>query len=48
MEVSMPRAAGDRYVCEQCGAVLVYEKGCPCPLEMPHSEICCGEQMKKK
>jgi len=48
MEVSMPRAAGDRYVCEKCGAVLVYETGCPCPPGMPHSEICCGEQMKKK
>ena len=29
-----------------CGAVLVYEKPCPCPESMPHSEICCGEQMK--
>jgi hypothetical protein len=48
MEVSMPRAVGDRYVCEKCGAVLVYEKGCPCPPDVPHSEICCGEQMKKK
>jgi hypothetical protein len=48
MEVDMPRAAGDRYVCEKCGAELVYEKGCPCPAGMPHSEICCGEQMKKK
>jgi hypothetical protein len=49
MEVSMSRAAGDRYVCEKCGAELVYEKGCPCPPgEMPHSEICCGQQMKKK
>jgi hypothetical protein len=48
MEVDMPRAAGDRYACEKCGAVLVYEKGCPCPASMPHSEICCGEQMKKK
>jgi hypothetical protein len=48
MEDSMPRAAGERYVCEKCGAQLVYEKGCPCPPGMPHSEICCGEQMKKK
>jgi hypothetical protein len=48
MEVSMPRTAGDRYVCEKCGAELVYEKGCPCSPGMPHSEICCGEQMKKR
>jgi hypothetical protein len=49
MEVSMSRATGDRYVCEKCGAALVYEKGCPCPPgEKPHSEICCGQQMKKK
>jgi hypothetical protein len=42
----MPRKAGDRYVCEKCGAKLVYEKPCPCPEGMPHSEICCGQQMK--
>jgi hypothetical protein len=42
----MPRNVGDRYVCEKCGAALVYEKGCPCPASMPHSEICCGQQMK--
>jgi hypothetical protein len=43
----MARKAGDRYVCEKCGAVLVYEKACPCP-EKPqsHSEVCCGQQMK--
>ena len=43
----MPREVGDRYICEKCGAQLVYEKPCPCPGEMPHSEICCGEQMKR-
>lgn len=43
----MPRETGDRYRCESCGAELVYEKPCPCPEDMPHSEICCGEQMKK-
>jgi hypothetical protein len=44
----MPRNAGDRYVCEKCGAQLVYEKPCPCPEKRnAHSEICCGEQMKK-
>lgn len=42
----MPRNVGDRYSCAKCGAVLVYEKPCPCPESMPHSEICCGEQMK--
>lgn len=42
----MSRKAGDRYECTKCGAVLVYEKACPCPPQMAHSEICCGEQMK--
>lgn len=42
----MPRETGDRYVCEKCGAQLVYEKPCPCPEGMDHAEICCGEQMK--
>jgi hypothetical protein len=42
----MSRNAGERYVCEQCGAELVYEKPCPCK-EGGHSEVCCGKQMKK-
>jgi len=42
----MSRKVGDRYVCEKCGAQLVYEKPCPCPEGMPHQEICCGDQMK--
>jgi len=42
----MPRKTGDRYVCEKCGAELVYEKPCPCPEGMAHSESCCGRQMK--
>lgn len=42
----MARNVGDRYVCEKCGAVLAYEKGCPCPEGGAHSEICCGQQMK--
>ncbi len=42
----MTRKAGDRYVCEKCGATLVYEKGCPCPPNVPHLELCCGTQMK--
>ncbi len=46
-EIEMPRKVGERYVCEQCGAQLVYEKACPCPEDMPHSEICCGKQMKR-
>jgi hypothetical protein len=43
----MARKVGDRYLCEECGAQLVYEKPCPCPEGKPHSEICCGVQMKK-
>lgn len=42
----MPRKVGDCYVCKECGAQLVYEKACPCPEGMPHSEICCGKQME--
>jgi hypothetical protein len=46
-EMATPRKVGERYVCEKCGAQLVYEKACPCPEGMKHSEICCGEQMKQ-
>jgi hypothetical protein len=42
----MARQVGARYVCEKCGAALVYEKACPCPEGHAHSEICCGQQMK--
>jgi hypothetical protein len=42
----MPRNVGDRYVCEKCGAALVYEKACPCAGGASHSEVCCGQQMK--
>lgn len=42
----MPRQVGERYAFEKCGTQLVYEKPCPCPDSMLHSEICCGEQMK--
>lgn len=43
----MPRDVGDRFACEKCGAELVYTKPCPCPEQTPpHSEVCCGEQMK--
>jgi hypothetical protein len=31
----MAQKVGDRYMCEKCGAVLVYEKACPCPESMP-------------
>jgi len=41
----MPRSAGERYECEECGAALVYEKSCPCPPEREHAEICCEKQM---
>jgi len=43
----MARAAGERFECEECGGVLVWEKACPCGTDMPHVEICCGRQMRK-
>jgi hypothetical protein len=43
----MSRKTGATFTCEKCGAELVYTKPCPCPDGMPHSEICCGSQMKQ-
>ncbi|WP_168209376.1 hypothetical protein [Mycobacterium helveticum] len=43
----MSRSAGARYECEECGAVLVYEKPCPCTSENEHSEVCCDKPMKQ-
>lgn len=42
----MSREVGDRFVCEKCGAQLVYEKACPCGEGMEHKEVCCGQQMQ--
>lgn len=44
----MPRSTGERYACQDCGAVLVYEKPCECSEGMAHSEMCCGKQMTKR
>ncbi|QZY46978.1 hypothetical protein [Mycolicibacterium austroafricanum] len=41
----MPRSVGDRYECKECGAVLVYEKACPCSPDMEHREVCCEKPM---
>ena len=41
----MSREVGKRYEWTMCGAVLVYEKGCPCPPEMEHREVCCDRDM---
>ena len=43
----MSRDAGERYECKECGAVLVYEKDCPCNRPDQHQEVCCGSQMTK-
>lgn len=43
----MSRGAGERFECEECGAVLIYEKSCPCTSENEHSEMCCNKQMKQ-
>ncbi|HHV22306.1 MAG TPA: hypothetical protein GXZ30_12365 [Propionibacterium sp.] len=42
----MTRQVGERYLCEKCGAQLVYEKPCDCTTGR-HEEICCGAQMTK-
>lgn len=43
----MTRETGERYLCEKCGAELVYKKPCHCPADRTHSEVCCNQQMKK-
>jgi hypothetical protein len=43
----MGRNAGDRYVCGQCGATIVYEKDCPCCSEDGHAEVCCDKPMTR-
>ena len=44
----MSRSTDDRYRCDECGAVLVYEKACPCCTgKGDHAEMCCGQPMSK-
>lgn len=43
----MARHAGERYECGTCGAVLVYEKACPCSSPTEHLEQCCDQPMTK-
>lgn len=43
----MSRAVGERYECEECQAVLVYERACPCRSESEHAEICCEKPMRR-
>jgi hypothetical protein len=42
----MPRSAGEKFGCDSCGAVVVYEQGCSCTDET-HVENCCGKQMSR-
>lgn len=46
-EGPMPRSVGERFACDKCGAELVYTKPCPCAEAMKHSEVCCGDQMRR-
>jgi hypothetical protein len=44
----MAHPAGERLRCDECGAEIVFVKGCPCPEREPksHSDICCGKEMR--
>jgi hypothetical protein len=44
----MPHPAGERLVCDDCGAEIVFVKACPCPDTEPkrHSDKCCGKEMR--
>ena len=44
----MARDIGARFACAKCGAVLVYEKGCPCADGDKHAEVCCGQPMARQ
>ena len=43
----MYREAGDRYECSECGATILYEKGCDCCNNASHPELCCDKPMAK-
>jgi hypothetical protein len=44
----MPHPVGERLRCDECGAEIVFEKGCSCPEREPkeHYDFCCGKQMR--
>lgn len=43
----MSHPAGERLVCESCGAEIQFIKACPCPetKKNTHADICCGQPM---
>lgn len=41
----MPHPVGERLVCDECGAEIVFVKECPCP-DSEHSDMCCGKPMR--
>jgi hypothetical protein len=44
----MPHPAGERRICDDCGAEILFVKACPCPEREPkaHADICCGKEMR--
>jgi hypothetical protein len=44
----MPHPEGERLVCDDCGAEIVFVKACPCPEREPksHQDVCCGKEMR--
>lgn len=44
----MAYEVGERRVCDDCGAEIVFVKACPCPEREPkaHSDICCYKEMR--
>jgi hypothetical protein len=44
----MAHPTGERLRCDECGAEIVFTKGCPCPETDPrkHLDVCCGKDMR--
>ncbi len=44
----MAHPVGERLVCDECGAEIMFVRECPCPEHEPktHATICCGEAMR--
>lgn len=44
----MSHPVGERLICDECGAEIVFLKACPCGEREPkaHSDTCCGKEMR--
>ena len=44
----MANLLGEKFLCDDCGAEIIFVKPCMCPTKEPkaHSNLCCNKEMR--